>query len=164
MRIAKVDDLLEHIAKHSYPVCQQHNSIENGMTLTGIKQCIDELAVTLSRREMEVLNTCLSTEIMKQHLHYGEGASNERLDTLYSLRNKLVRYKGDKAIAQVIALCDDELSGAPDGSTWSAEFPDGRSGFGTITIGDQVYTAYIADISGHAVCNKAKHKFNLIEA
>lgn len=49
--------------------------------------------VTLSRREMEVLNTCLSAEIMKQHLHYGEGADNECLTTLYSLRDKLVDMK-----------------------------------------------------------------------
>ena len=49
--------------------------------------------VSLSRREMEVLNTCLSAEIMKQHLHYGDGASNDRLNTLYSLRDKLVDMK-----------------------------------------------------------------------
>lgn len=33
---------MESIKRHSYPVSQRNNSIENGMTLTGIQQCIDE--------------------------------------------------------------------------------------------------------------------------
>lgn len=34
--------VIERIKRHSYPVSQRDNSIENGMTLTGIQQCIDE--------------------------------------------------------------------------------------------------------------------------
>lgn len=45
--------------------------------------------VELTRREREVLCTTLSQEIYKMHLHYGEGNAPERLQTLYSLRDKL---------------------------------------------------------------------------
>ena len=34
--------VMESIKRHSYPVSQRNNSIENGMTLTGIQQCVDE--------------------------------------------------------------------------------------------------------------------------
>ena len=53
--------------------------------------------IELSRREMEVLNTTLSAEIMKMNLHYGNQVKHddrpERLRILYSLRDKLVDAK-----------------------------------------------------------------------
>ena len=54
------------------------------------------IIVELTRREKEVLNTNLSAEIMKLQFHYGckdtdkEGIP-ERLETLYSLRDKLCK-------------------------------------------------------------------------
>lgn len=49
--------------------------------------------VELTRREREVLNTNLSAEIMKLHYRYlredGEQGIPERLQVLYSLRDKL---------------------------------------------------------------------------
>lgn len=49
--------------------------------------------VELTRREREVLNTTLSQEIAKLHLHYGEPNKHddapERLQVLYNLRDKL---------------------------------------------------------------------------
>lgn len=55
--------------------------------------------VDLTRREREVLNTTLSQEIYKMHLHYGEGDAPERLQVLYSLRDKLCVGKEARADA-----------------------------------------------------------------
>jgi len=43
----------------------------------------------LTRREREVLYTTLTQEIYKMHLHYNTGNAPERLQVLYSLRDKL---------------------------------------------------------------------------
>lgn len=37
------EKLLEKFKEHCYPVTQKDNSIEEGMTLTGIMQVIDEV-------------------------------------------------------------------------------------------------------------------------
>lgn len=55
--------------------------------------------VDLTRREREVLSTTLSQEIYKMHLHYGEGDAPERLQVLYSLRDKLCVGKEARADA-----------------------------------------------------------------
>lgn len=41
-RLIDADELMKSIEDNSYPVSQKHNSIEKGMTLTGIKQCIKD--------------------------------------------------------------------------------------------------------------------------
>lgn len=51
------------------------------------------MEVELTKREKEVLSTNLSAEIMKLQFHYASRVDNgdipERLQTLYSLRDKL---------------------------------------------------------------------------
>ena len=41
-RLIDADKLLKSIEDNSYPVSQKHNSVEKGMTIAGIKQCIEE--------------------------------------------------------------------------------------------------------------------------
>ena len=40
--LRSVEGLIEYIKKHSYPVRYDRNSIEQGMTITGIEQAIKE--------------------------------------------------------------------------------------------------------------------------
>lgn len=42
MRLIDADRLKIFIKEHSYPVRHGTNSVEQGMTLTGISECIDE--------------------------------------------------------------------------------------------------------------------------
>lgn len=51
---------------------------------------MSDITITLSKREAEVLNTLLSSEIMKLDLHYGSQKHTERQDTCYSIRDKLI--------------------------------------------------------------------------
>ena len=41
-RMIDADNLMKSIEDNSYSVSQKNNSIEKGMTLTGIRQCIEE--------------------------------------------------------------------------------------------------------------------------
>ncbi len=41
-RMIDADELMKSIEDNCYSVSQKHNSIEKGMTLNGIKQCIEE--------------------------------------------------------------------------------------------------------------------------
>lgn len=50
----------------------------------------EDIVVTLTPRQAEVMRTLLSAEIMKLDLHYGTQKHTERQDTCYSIRNKLV--------------------------------------------------------------------------
>lgn len=56
----------------------------------------DSITIELNKREAEVLNTLLSTEIMKLDLHYGTQKHTERQNTCYAIRNKLVKAKEEK--------------------------------------------------------------------
>lgn len=51
-RLIDADGLFEFINDHSYPVRYDRNSIEKGMNITGIKECIDE-APTIIEAEGE---------------------------------------------------------------------------------------------------------------
>lgn len=51
---------------------------------------MSDITITLSKREAEVLNTLLSSEIMKLDLHYGSQKHTERQDTCYAIRNKIM--------------------------------------------------------------------------
>lgn len=51
---------------------------------------MSDITITLSKREAEVLNTLLSSEIMKLDLHYGSQKHTERQDTCYAIRNKII--------------------------------------------------------------------------
>ena len=42
MRLIDADALIKRIEDNSYLISQRNNSVEKGMTLVGIKQCIDE--------------------------------------------------------------------------------------------------------------------------
>lgn len=42
MRLIDADGLIKRIEDNSYLISQRNNSVEKGMTLVGIKQCIDE--------------------------------------------------------------------------------------------------------------------------
>ena len=52
---------------------------------------MENITVTLTQREAEVMNTLLSAEIMKLDLHYGSQKHTERQDTCYSIRDKLIK-------------------------------------------------------------------------
>lgn len=54
------------------------------------------ITLELNKREAEVLNTLLNTEIMKLDLHYGTQKHTERQNTCYSIRDKLVKAKEEK--------------------------------------------------------------------
>ena len=41
-RLIDADELMKSIEDNSYPVLQKNGSVEKGMTITGIKQCIEE--------------------------------------------------------------------------------------------------------------------------
>lgn len=51
---------------------------------------MENVTITLTKREAEVMNTLLSAEIMKLDLHYGSQKHTERQDTCYSIRDKLI--------------------------------------------------------------------------
>jgi len=82
----------------------------------------------LSRRELEVLSTNLSAEIMKQHLHYGEGNSTERLQTLNSLHDKLlgspilILPEAGKLLREFRNLSPSEREDLPDALRYSVEY------------------------------------------
>ena len=40
-RMIDADELMKSIEDNSYPVLQKNGSVEKGMTITGIKQCIE---------------------------------------------------------------------------------------------------------------------------
>ena len=54
---------------------------------------MENITLTLTKREAEVMNTLLSAEIMKLDLHYGSQKHTERQDTCYSIRDKLIEAK-----------------------------------------------------------------------
>ena len=59
-----------------------------GQTTTVVPD--DSVVITLSKREVEVMNTLLSAEIMKLDLHYGSQKHTERQYTCYAIRDKII--------------------------------------------------------------------------
>ena len=72
-RLIDADELMKSIEDNSYLVSQKNNSIEKGMTLTGIKRCIDEqLTVDAEpvRREKWIHTPdCSTASLINQELY-----------------------------------------------------------------------------------------------
>jgi hypothetical protein len=67
MRLIDADELFKQISKNSYLVAQKNNSVEKGMTITGIKQAIDEQPTAYDvDKVVEEIQTYESSEFIRR--------------------------------------------------------------------------------------------------